>query len=105
MADIHRYFADIEVGKLPVAGSHENTPREQQEEWISNSLRRVDGILKSDAVHKLGDELTHALWQRARELPAALRVLDDAHFALTPEGWFRENSVLLWLFEGLRGER
>ncbi len=101
VADIHRYFADIEVGKLPVAESHTNTPREQQEEWISNSLRRVDGILKSDALTKLGEEATHALWQRARELPAGLSVLDDVHLSLTPAGWFRENSVLLFLFEGL----
>jgi oxygen-independent coproporphyrinogen III oxidase len=101
VADIHRYFAAIELGKLPVAESHANTPREQQEEWISNSLRRVDGILKSDAIAILGDAITRALWQRARELPAALYTLTDDRFALTPAGWFRENSVLLWLFEGL----
>lgn len=100
-ADIHRYFADIEIGKLPIAELHENTPRERQEEWISNSLRRVDGILKRDALTTLGDEITHALWQRAGELPPGLSVLDDAHLSLTPAGWFRENSVLLFLFEGL----
>jgi oxygen-independent coproporphyrinogen III oxidase len=101
VADLHRYFADIESGRLPLSDRHENTRREAQEEWISNALRRNDGIFRPDAETILGSELTAILWERAKELPVNLRELTDERLSLTPAGWFRENSVLLWLFEAI----
>ena len=99
--DLHAYFEDIEANQLPIGGSQILTEREHIEEWISLALRRSDGIRFEAAVLELGEARAQALWKRANTLPEAVRTLSDEHFALSAEGWFRENSVLLFLFEGI----
>jgi oxygen-independent coproporphyrinogen-3 oxidase len=99
--DLHAYFSEIEASRLPVGGQQNLSVRDQIEEWISLRLRRSEGIGFSDAVERLGAATAHKLWERAAKLPVTLTSLNDNHFALTAEGWFRENSVLLFLFEGL----
>lgn len=99
--DLHAYFAEIEANRLPVGGQQMLTVQEHLEEWISLALRRSDGILWAAAIEHLGEPLARRLWARAEELPEALRVWSAEHFALSAEGWFRENSVLLFLYQAL----
>lgn len=100
-ADLHAYFADIEEERLPIGGQQSSNDREQMEEWISLRLRRSDGIRLADAAQRWSEPIAQTLWERAARLPDSLRNLSDDHFSLTAEGWFRENSVLLFLFDGI----
>jgi len=101
-ADLHAYFADIEENHLPIGGRQVMDASEQIEEWISLSLRRSNGIRYESAKARLGEKTARALWERATELPASLRVVNEDILLLTAEGWFRENSVLLFLFDALK---
>jgi putative oxygen-independent coproporphyrinogen III oxidase len=103
--DLHEYFAAIEQERLPVGDKEMLSAHGRAEEWIALALRRSDGIRFTDAVRELGQETAHALWRRARDLPANARRMDDTRISLTAEGWFRENSVLLYLFEDLNMNR
>jgi oxygen-independent coproporphyrinogen-3 oxidase len=99
VSDLHRYRAEIEAGRLPIDERTTTSSRERREEWISLKLRRSEGISRGESAALWGTEATAALWLRAGELPAELRTVNTDQLALTPAGWFRENSVLLWLYE------
>jgi hypothetical protein len=71
------------------------------EEWISLGLRRQSGLRFADATQMLGIEGATQLWRSAHTLPSDSREIDDSRFRLSARGWFRENSILLWLYEGL----
>ncbi|MCX6600761.1 MAG: coproporphyrinogen-III oxidase family protein [bacterium] len=99
VADMSAYLSALDQGRLPVERELHLSEAERGEEWIWLSLRRAEGIDFDAACIRLGDAQARALWNRASELPSALREITPHTFRLTPEGWFREDSVLLWLFE------
>lgn len=99
VSDLKLYFDAITENRLPIEKELILNDRERREEWTTLSLRRFEGIAFDEACARLGDSATRKLWQRAEQLPVSLRSLSGERFALTPAGWFRENSVLLWLFE------
>ena len=99
VSDLHSYFTELEAGRLPIAGRYDRTTRDQWEEWISLALRRSDGIDREAAAAQWGDHPIRELWKRAEALPQDSRNIDANHFSLTAAGWFRENSILLWLFD------
>ena len=99
VANMHEYFAMIDAGKAPMAKSSTLDEQTRKQDWISLQLRRSEGIRYADAIINLGAKETAQLWQRAQALPETARVLTPDHFYLTAAGWFRENSVLLWLEE------
>lgn len=101
VADLDRYTAAIECGDLPIENETTLSPREKAEEWIALNLRTSDGVQHSEAVHVLGEDATNRLWQRAERLPESLRIITPDRLTLTPDGWFRENSVLVDIFEAL----
>ena len=97
IADMHEYFAMIAAGMLPVSKSSLLDDQTRREDWISLQLRKSEGIRFDDAVTHLGAKETAQLWEHAGSLPEVTRVLTPRQFHLTAEGWFRENSVLVWL--------
>ena len=99
VADMSAYLSALDSGCLPIEKELHLSEKERAEEWIWLSLRRAEGIDFDAACVRLGDAQAQALWQRASELPSALCEITPRTFRLTPSGWFRENSVLLWLFE------
>jgi oxygen-independent coproporphyrinogen III oxidase len=101
VADVDAWRARVEAGELPIEREWQSTPREQREEWLSLALRRSDGLTFEAAVTQLGSATAAAVWSRARQLPEDSRVISSDNFALTARGWFRENSILLYLFEAL----
>ena len=105
VANLHKYYEQVEAGELPIDRRWTNNEREQQEEWISGSLRQCEGISRAEANLRLGEEMTDTLWKAASELPEHHRNLTDDNFHLTAEGWFVENEVLVYLFEkGMKAE-
>jgi oxygen-independent coproporphyrinogen III oxidase len=98
VADMSAYLSALDSGRLPIEKELHLSENERAEEWIWLSLRRSEGIYFDAACAHLGEPSARALWQRALELPSVLREITPRMFRLTPEGWFREDSVLLWLF-------
>ncbi len=101
VADLNLYYNAISEGRLPIESELSLTPREQREEWLSLALRRSEGVAWDDAVHRLGEDQSRALWKRAQSLTESLREITPQRLSLTAEGWFRENGILLFLFEAL----
>jgi oxygen-independent coproporphyrinogen-3 oxidase len=97
-ANIDFYFQQIEAGKLPSDRRWTNNDQEQAEEWISGCLRQCEGISRSEADSRLGNDLAGKLWSAASELPEPHRELNHMTFRLTPQGWFVENEILGYLF-------
>jgi oxygen-independent coproporphyrinogen III oxidase len=97
-ADMPAYFSTVQRGELPIVNRVILSDQERREEYLSLALRRREGLAYNDAIKHFGDVRTLKLWERAEELPAELRTFSDQQFALTASGWFRENSILLWLF-------
>jgi oxygen-independent coproporphyrinogen-3 oxidase len=106
VANLQKYYEQVEAGELPIDRRWTNNEREQQEEWISGSLRQCEGISHAEANLKLGEEMTDMLWKAASELPQHHRELTHDNISLTAEG-FVENEVLVYLFERIsdKGER
>jgi oxygen-independent coproporphyrinogen-3 oxidase len=98
VADMNGYLSALDLGRLPIEKEFHLSEAERSEEWIWLSLRRVAGIDFDAACAHLSEPSARALWNRARQLPETLREVTPRTFRLTPEGWFREDSVLLWLF-------
>ncbi|MBI5058790.1 radical SAM family heme chaperone HemW [candidate division KSB1 bacterium] len=101
VADVDQWHARIERGELPISREWISSPRELIEEWLSLALRRCEGIGYDAAVARLGAAAATTLWRKARTLPADSCAISDQALRLSARGWFRENSVLLWLFEAL----
>jgi coproporphyrinogen III oxidase-like Fe-S oxidoreductase len=91
------YFRRIEEGKTPVAKSEWLNEETRKEDWVALQLRKSEGIRFEDAVRELGKNEARELWERAERLPKDARELTADYFRLTAEGWFKENSMLLWL--------
>ncbi len=101
VADVELWRKRIESGESTVSREWRLNERDKLEEWISLGLRRAEGIRYDTAESALGEKNARALWQRARELPEDSRELSVHNFRLTPRGWFKENSVLAFLYEVL----
>lgn len=99
VADLAVYSSAIESGEFPVESHSELSERERIEEWIALRLRTSDGIAREEMRNLWGESVVEKLWNRAAQLPESLRILSDDRLTLTADGWFRENSVLLHLFE------
>jgi oxygen-independent coproporphyrinogen-3 oxidase len=99
VADMSRYLSSLGQGRLPIEKELHLSEKERAEEWIWLSLRRAEGIDFGDARASLGEAAAHRLWERAQGLPEVLRRVTPQNFHLTCAGWFREDSVLLWLFQ------
>ena len=99
--DMEEYFRAIRENRLPIAEQAALSLQDIQEEWLSLSLRLAEGISWMFAQEKLGTERAGNLWKKAEQLPPFLRNLTPDSLSLTPDGWFRENSILLWLMEGM----
>jgi oxygen-independent coproporphyrinogen-3 oxidase len=99
VADLTAYLSAVWVSNLPISTQTRNSEIEQQEEWVSLSLRLRDGIAYNNAILNIGAQKAQDLWRRAAALPEHLRTLTDSNFGLTPQGWFKENSVMLHLLE------
>jgi len=97
-ADMNRYLSALDSGRLPIEKELLLSENERAEEWIWLSLRRAEGIDFDAACAHLGEPSARALWNCASQLPSGLCEITPRTFRLTPEGWFREDSVLLWLF-------
>lgn len=101
VANLPQFFAVLDNGRLPIAEVQETGERERAEEWIALRLRLREGFTKQEATATLGFESTGQLWQRAKLLPDGQVKLTAERLAMTPRGWFAENSVLAFLLEGL----
>jgi putative oxygen-independent coproporphyrinogen III oxidase len=101
-SDMKVYLTGEWVSNLRIFTKTCNDDRGKREEWLSLALRLCDGITYNGAILKLGEEGAKRLWERASLLPEDLRVLTTDKLQLTPQGWFKENSVLLYLFEALK---
>ena len=97
VADMPEYFALIAADRLPVAKSETLDERTRQTDWIGLQLRKREGISFADAVTNLGANEAAQLWERAEQLPQSSRELSPDYLRLTTEGWFKENSLVLWL--------
>jgi len=102
IANMPAYFSALESGHLPIAKESHLSPQERCEEWLMLSLRLCEGVAYEDAASQFGERQVKALWKRAATLPSGLCNLSPQGLSLTPEGWFREDSVFLWLIEGLK---
>lgn len=100
-SDMNAYFSAVSEGRLPIEKEMRLNERERAEEWISLALRRREGISFDDACVRLGNIAAVRLWERAAALSSSLREASSEMVRLTPEGWFRENTVLLYLFPAL----
>jgi oxygen-independent coproporphyrinogen-3 oxidase len=68
-------------------------------EWLALNLRRVEGVTYEYSLSRLGKERTDALWQMGSQIKRDLLDFSARRLALTPQGWFSENEIVVKLYK------
>jgi putative oxygen-independent coproporphyrinogen III oxidase len=97
--DLYAWLKAILSGDDPAIEREHLTDAQSLLEWLALNLRRIEGVTHEDSLSRVGKKKADALWQTASQISRDLLDFSAQRVALTPQGWFSENEIVVKLYK------